>query len=289
MLSKEMRDALTITEVTNEGSAVLAKAGVGEAQREASTLLSVALGRARAFLIAHPEYVLSNQEAERYRGMLGRRAAREPLQYITGRQEFWGLEFTVTPDVLIPRPETEILVEEAVRLLRTIETPRFADACAGSGCIAVSILHSVPASRGLATDISAPALNVAAENAQRHDVADRLELVEADLFESITGQFDLIASNPPYIPDRQIARLQPEVRDHEPRLALSGGGDGLDILKRLIESSPGLLRPGGTLLIEIGFDQAERVRGLLSASEWQTVEFLQDLQGIRRIAKAVWS
>jgi release factor glutamine methyltransferase len=193
----------------------------------------------------------------------------------------------ITPDVLIPRPETEILVEEAVRLLRLAETSRFAEAGAGSGCISVSILHSVPNASATATDISAAALAVARENARRHSVAARLEFLETDLLNGITGPFDLIVSNPPYIPNAQIAGLEPEVREHEPRLALSGGDDGLDIVRRLIDGSPRLLRPGGSLLIEIGFDQSEQVRSLFASDKWHGVEFLPDLQGIPRIAKAM--
>ena len=261
--------------------------GGGDPRREAASLLAFALGRDRTFLVAHTEYLLSDEEATLYLRILDRRASREPLQYITGRQEFWGLEFFVTPDVLIPRPETEILVEEAVRLLQQIEDPRFCDAATGSGCVAIAILHSVPSATAVATDISAAALAVAEQNARKHDAADRLEFVRTDVLDGVPGMFDLIVSNPPYIPDAQIETLEPEVRDHEPRLALSGGEDGLVVVNRVIESSAEILRPGASLLVEIGFDQSETVRELFTHEIWQSVEFLPDLQGIPRIAKAI--
>ncbi|MBK9214811.1 MAG: peptide chain release factor N(5)-glutamine methyltransferase [Chloracidobacterium sp.] len=277
---------MNICEAIAEAGKVLDAAGVAEGRREAASLLAFVLGCDKAHLFAHPEQALADDEAEAFRQAVGRRAVREPMQYITGRQEFWRLEFLVRPGVLIPRPETEILVEEAVRLLATGEHPRFCEVGTGSGCIAVSILHSVPEATAIVTEISAAALDVASENARRHGVAGRLELREADTLDGVEGTFDLVVSNPPYVPDDHIAGLQAEVRDFEPLIALSGGEEGLDTIIQVISTCPPLLIPGGHLLMEIGFDQSEPVRGLLSGEIWRDVEFLPDLQGIPRILRA---
>lgn len=267
-------------------AAELRSAAVPEPRREAAALLSFALGRDRTFLQAHPEYVLSDAELSTFTDAVRRRSSHEPLQYITGRQEFWRLEFEVTPDVLIPRPETEILVEAAIERLHGLQAARFCEVGIGSGCISVSILHSVRDARATATDISPAALIVAEANAARHGVRERLELVNASIFDTVTGQFDLVVSNPPYVPEADIASLQAEVRDHEPSVALSGGGSGLDIISQLVEQSPRVLRPGGSLLMEIGFDQGDRVMSLFERGAWQSVEIMPDLQGIPRIVNA---
>lgn len=277
---------MNICEAITDAGKVLDGAGVAEGRREAASLLAFVLGCDKAHLFAHPEQALADDKAEAFRQAVGRRAVREPLQYITGRQEFWRLEFLVGPGVLIPRPETEILVEEAVRLLASDEHPRFCEVGTGSGCIAVSVLHSVPEATAIATDISATALDAASENAHRHSVSRRLELRKTDTLDGVEGTFDLVVSNPPYVPDDQITGLQAEVRDFEPRLALSGGEDGLSTIIKVIDTCPRLLMPGGYLLMEIGFDQSERVCGLLSGQIWRDIEFLPDLQGIPRILRA---
>jgi release factor glutamine methyltransferase len=277
---------MTIGEAIVHATARLAEAGVAEPRREASSLLAFSLGRASSFLIAHPEYVLSDREARAFEVFLVRREAREPFQYITGHQEFWGLEFEVGPGVLIPRPETEILVETAIRILKRRDTAIFAEAGVGSGCISVSILHAIPESRAFATDVSQAALSIAVRNAARHGVASRVELRQADLFEGVDGTFDLVVSNPPYIPDADITELQPEVRDFEPITALAGGPDGLDIVRRIVADSRHLLGPGGVLMLEIGQGQATAVKGLFDPDVWQTSELLADLQGIDRVVVA---
>lgn len=277
---------MNICEAIALAGKVLDDAGVAEGRREAATLLAFALGCDRAYLFAHPEQTVIGDQAKAFREAIGRRASHEPLQYITGRQEFWRSEFLVTPAVLIPRPETEILVEEAVRLLATAEHPRFCEVGTGSGCIAVSILHSVPQATAIATDISAAALDFASENARRHGVSERVEFHEADTLDGVEGMFDLVVSNPPYVPDDAIAGLQAEVRDFEPLVALSGGEDGLDMIIKVINVCPRLLTSGGGVLMEIGFDQSERVGRLLPSKIWKDIEFLPDLQGIPRILRA---
>lgn len=276
----------TISDHLKNGFETLSRAGIGDPQREASSLLELALGRNKVFLIAHPEYEPTTGEEERYNTMLERRAAREPFQYIAGKQEFYGLDFIVTPDVLIPRPETEMLVERAIGVLKSA-SPRFFEIGVGSGCISVSILKNVPASTAVAGDISDSALRVAAENARRHDVADRLDLVSSDVFSGIpSGEFDLLVTNPPYIPQSDLAALQTEVLDHEPHSALTDGGDGLSIISQIISRAPKFLKPNGILLMEIGIEQAEAVRAMFDDGKWQEVSIEIDFQGIPRMVFA---
>lgn len=277
---------MNIAEALAQASSTLASAGVSESRREASSLLSFVIVRPAAFLIAHPEYELTEDERARYTDAIGRRSRREPFQYITGKQEFYGLEFDVGPGVLIPRPETEILVEAAIERLSPLDSPRLLEIGVGTGCISIAVLHSVKHASAVAVDISPIALRTAGRNANKHEVGDRLTLQMGDVFEGLNGSFDLIASNPPYVPATDIAGLQPEVRDFEPHLALSGGLDGLDVVRRIVAGASQLLNSGGSLLIEIGFGEADGVRQIVDPSIWDDVRFLPDLQGIPRIFAA---
>ncbi len=277
---------MNISTALSKAAEILKEAGIAEPRKEAASLMAFILDKDAAFVVAHSEDELAANQKMLFDSCVRRRAKREPFQYITRRQEFYGLEFEVTPDVLIPRPETEILVEEAIKLLSNIENPRFCEVGVGSGCISVSILANVPHATAIGVDISPAALKVAQSNAEHHNVAERLTLLESDVFSNVTGKFDLIASNPPYIPARDIDSLQTEVRDHEPHSALDGGADGLTIIKNLIFRSPVFLTRQGTLLIEIGFDQAAKVRELFDREVWSEPKFLPDLQGISRIVKA---
>ncbi len=278
---------MNISSTISTAAETLKLAGVADPRREASSLLAFALDKPSAFLIAHPEYELTDDEAARFDGFIARRAYREPFQYITGRQEFYGLDFQVSPDVLIPRPETETLVEEAIRELNKLSEIVFCEIGVGSGCISVSILHNVQNATAIGVDISEKAIAVAERNAARHGVADRLTLIKGDLFAGVDHRFDLIVSNPPYIPFADLTDMQKEVRDFEPHNALFAGNDGLDIVRRLIEEAPEHLSPCGLLLIEIGFGQAEKLRGRFDLSIWNEPEFLTDLQGILRTVKAL--
>ena len=224
-----------------------------------------------------------------YERLVARREGREPLAYITGHQEFWGLEFEVSPAVLIPRPETELIVEAALGRFSDRHAPlAVADVCTGSGCLAVALAHECPGAHVVAGDVSADALRTARRNAERHGVADRIELVQADVFDgSGTGAFDLIVANPPYVPEGDRATLPPEVRDHEPPIALFAGEDGLAIIKRLVEQSTARLKAGGLLIFEFGLGQAGAVRALISQRPGLTMlDVRQDLQGIPRTAVA---
>lgn len=267
----------------------LRAAAVAEPRMEAGSLLAHALGRDRTYIITHGEDALDEEAAVRYRRLVERRAAGEPFQYITGRQEFYGLEFEVTPDVLIPRPETELLVETALELLKDARAPFVCDVGTGSGCVAVSILKQRADARGVGCDISVPALHVATRNAKRHGVFDRLWFCESDCFsfwgdgEDVTRpRFHMVVSNPPYVAEQDVEGLQREVRDHEPRVALTPGGDGLSVVRRLVADSPRFLRPGGNLLIEIGFNQHEEVARLIDPRVWTLLDIHEDLQGIPR-------
>lgn len=277
----------SIAQALVEATQMLRQGGVPEARRDAATLLAHLMGRDQTYLIAHAERELAGASVARYRALIERRAAGEPLQYITGRQEFFNLDFKVTPDVLIPRPETELLVETALELLKESERePFICDVGTGSGCIIISLLHERPDARGIALDISQEALFIAAQNAARHGVAGRLSLIASDGLTALEqqggAQFSLIASNPPYVAEKSYDGLQREVREHEPRVALTPGGDGLGVIRRLLADAPHYLVPGGHLLLEIGFDQHEAVHHMIDREVWTLLEIHKDLQGIPR-------
>ncbi|HEX8285641.1 MAG TPA: peptide chain release factor N(5)-glutamine methyltransferase [Pyrinomonadaceae bacterium] len=287
-MSGDMFEELTIAGALREAATALRVAGLAEPRREAGSLLSHATGRDSAFLITHADEALTPSEREAFRAAVARRAAGEPFQYIAGRQEFYGLEFEVTPDVLIPRPETELLVETALGLLKGTEAPLVCDVGTGSGCVAVTLLHERRDARGFALDISPGALEVAGRNAGRHGVGERLRLLVSDCFDALPTdgedgvRFDLVASNPPYVAESDIEGLQREVRDHEPRVALTPGGDGLSVVRRLLAESPRFLKPDGLLLMEIGFGQHEPVAALIDPKVWTLLDVREDLQGIPR-------
>lgn len=277
----------SIAEKLRAANEILQLSGITESRREASSLLALALEKDTTFLIAHPEYELSGAEATRFQDFLQRRARREPFQHIAGRQEFYGLDFEVIRDVLIPRPETELIVEEGIEILRGREISRFCEVGIGSGCIAVSILHRIETARAIGLDISPKALEVTIRNAAAHSVLNRLELKISDIFEALKSEkFDLIVSNPPYIPIADIENLQPEVRDFEPLAALTDGADGLSIIKKIIAEAPKFLNENGFLLMEIGFGQADKAREMFEPKIWQNINILPDLQGIPRMLKA---
>jgi len=276
-----------IAETLKNATEILQSSGIAEPRREANSLLAFALRKDKTFLIAHPEYELTADEKTDFQSFLERRAKREPFQYITGKQEFYGLDFIVTPDVLIPRPETEMIVENALEILKLRKGARFCEIGAGSGCISVSILHNVRTASAIGLDVSEKALEIAKKNAEKHRVSERLDLKISDVFSGLTDEkFDLIVSNPPYIPRRDIENLQAEVRDFEPLNALTDGGAGLSIIEKIITGAPKFLKPRGFLLMEIGFGQAEDVKQMFDAKIRQAVEILPDLQRIGRMVKA---
>jgi release factor glutamine methyltransferase len=266
-----------------EGTQRLQDAAVAEPRREAGSLLAHVIGRDRSFVIARGDDALTVEGRVAFRTLIERRAAGEPLQYITGHQEFFKLDFEVTPDVLIPRPETELIIEASLELLQDDPEPYLADIGTGSGCIAISMLHELPAARAIATDMSPTALRVAQRNAERHGVADRLELLESDCFSAldVRGSFSLIASNPPYVSDDELKSVQREV-SYEPRAALAAGSDGLSVIRRLLREARPFLRLGGHFVFEVGFGQSEAVEHLIDRRVWKLIEIRTDLQRIPR-------
>lgn len=274
----------SIAKLIKEAATELEIGQIAQPRMEAVSLLMHIMQVGRTFVIAHPERELSSEEAARFREFIERRARREPLQYITGAQEFFNLTFEVTPDVLIPRPETELIVEAALDLLKAHPDAVIADVGTGSGCIAISVLHQMPRARAIGIDISAKALAVARRNAERHGLIDRFTLIEADGLTSFwkRPQFSAVVSNPPYVPADEIKSLQPEVRDHEPLSALISGTDGLAHIRTLLRDAPDLLRPNGYLIFEIGFGQRDAVESLIDLKLWKLIEIRNDLQNIPR-------
>lgn len=277
----------SIAEAILEATRVLGQASVAEARREAGALLASVLNSDRTFLITHGMDLLIRTQLERFQQHVARRAAGEPLQYITGSQEFFGLEFEVNRQVLIPRPETELLVESALQEIGDAEAaPLICDIGTGSGCIAIALLHERPRARAVAVDVSLAAVLLASRNAARHTVSGRVSFVVADCFSTFrkgNPSFDLIVSNPPYIADGDLAGLQREVRDYEPRVALTSGSDGLSMIRNLLEAAPAFLVDGGQLIFEIGYGQRTDIEELIDARVWQVTSIRDDLQGIPRI------
>lgn len=279
---------MKISDALKDATEILQKSGIEESRREAGSLLAFALQKDKTFLIAHDDYFLNEKEQSFFKEIIERRVSREPFQYIVGKQEFFGLDFIVTPDVLIPRPETEIIVENAIEILRNKENPTFCEVGIGSGCISVSILHEIKSATAVGLDISEKALQIAGKNAEKHKVIERLKLQLSDVFSVLEAEkFDLIVSNPPYIPSEDIFGLQPEVRDYEPLNALTDGENGLSIIERIVIEAPNFLKSKGSLLVEIGFKQSTEVESLFDREIWSLVEFLYDLQAIPRTVKAV--
>jgi release factor glutamine methyltransferase len=274
----------SIHDLLAEGTRALTAAGISEPRVDGALLLAHVIERDRTFIIAHPEHPIAADQLEEFREFIARRAAGEPLQYITGHQEFFGLDFQVTPDVLIPRPETEIIVEAALEFGKADPRLLIADIGTGSGCLIVSLLHKLPHARGIGTDISFGALRVARENARNHRVLDRLELIQADSFSALASQsgFSLIVSNPPYVRMTELDNLPREVRDHEPLNALVSGSDGLSQIRVYLREAAGVLRPCGHFVFEIGFGQREAVEELIDAAVWDLLEIRNDLQNIPR-------
>lgn len=278
---------MNIEAAINAGARVLEDAGVENARNEAASLLAFSLRKDRTFLIAHPEYELSADKAILYKSVVRRRAKREPFQHITRTQEFYGLDFLVTPDVLVPRPETEILVETAIEELCDLPAPRICEIGVGSGCIVVSILKNIAAATAIAVDVSKSAIEIARQNAEAHGTSDRVRFRDSNVYENVTDEFfDAIVSNPPYIAAIEIDGLQPEVRCFDPRVALTDEADGLSIIRMIVDGAPHRLKPGALLLIEVGHGQSESVKKMFDSSRWAGVSFKPDLQGIPRVVVA---
>ena len=263
----------------------LSEKGVENARREAEWLLCEATGLDRMGLYLNFDKPLHDDELTRYRAMVARRGKREPLQHILGTQEFCGLEFLVSKDTLIPRHDTEVLVDTAC--CQAPQAATVLDIGTGSGCIAISLAHRLPQATVTAVDLSPAALTIARQNATRHGTS--VEFLSGSYFQPVAGRrFDLIASNPPYITTADLAELQPEVRDFEPQLALDGGIDGLDAYRHLVAEAPQHLTRGGWLLFEVGAGQADAVAALLAQTGFDGILIIPDHAGIQRVAGGVW-
>ncbi len=269
----------------------LTSARVGSPRMNAELLLMFTLGCDRAYLFAHPERDITGEEQARYEEALAQRARGVPAQYITGHQEFWGMNFLVSPAVLIPRPETEHVIETVLTLSKACLASsaggpiRIVDVGTGSGCIAIALAKELPDAEIQATDISPEALDVARVNAARHQLEKRIRFHQTDLLHSLDlDAFDFIVSNPPYVGESEEDQVQLEVRKFEPRNAVFAGPSGLEVIERLIPQAHAALKPGGRLVIEISGTIAEGVKGLLGG--WKQVQITNDLQGIARVASA---
>jgi release factor glutamine methyltransferase len=270
-----------------EARLTLTAAGIpaDEAALDAELLARHVLECDRATLLTRARDPLPSAFNRLFQTLVMRRVEREPLAHIVGHREFWGLEFEVTPAVLIPRPETELIVEEALAALPSREAVRrFVDVGTGSGCLAVALAVEFPGARVTATDVSAEALAVAYRNAERHNVLPRVSFIQTDLVEGIIDEADLIVSNPPYVPDGEARTLQPEVARYEPPAALFGGADGLDVIRKLLAHVHTRLASDGLLIVEFGFGQEAAVREAAERAGWVIVRVRSDLQRIPRVA-----
>lgn len=275
---------MTYRECYEKGSRILNEAGIEESTLDARLLLEAVCGTNRNDLLVHGEQPVEPEAEEKYFGWIGKRAGRIPLQQLTGEQDFMGLTFNVNEHVLIPRQDTEILVEEVLKELH--DGMRILDMCTGSGCILLSLLHYSNDCEGLGVDLSAEALEVAGRNVLKvltPEKAEHVHFLQSDLFEKVEGKFEIIVSNPPYIASAEVDRLMPEVRDHEPRMALDGTEDGLEFYRRIIAEAGQYLVSSGMLFFEIGYDQGQAASELMREHGYREVQVVQDYAGLDRV------
>lgn len=287
-------DAWTIRRLLEWTTAFFERKEVDSPRLSAELLLGHVLAAPRIKLYTEYERVLDEAVLARFRDLVRRASEHEPIAYLTGRAHFFSLEFEVTPDVLIPRPDTETIVEhvlQQVRFTPGLEVPRVLDLCTGSGCIAAAIAHHLKAAAVLAIDLSEAAIAVARRNVERLGLAERVLLAVGDLYGPLEAQitaapFDLIVSNPPYIPSAAVGKLDRNVRDYEPRQALDGGRDGLEVVRRVVAGAPARLQPGGRLYVEIQFDQGEAAKQIAADAGLVEVRILRDHAGNDRVLHA---
>lgn len=275
---------MTYRECYEQGCRTLQAAGIEEAALDARLLLEAVCGTDRNDLLVHGEQPVAPEAEEKYLNWIRQRAEHIPLQQLTGEQGFMGLTFSVNEHVLIPRQDTEILVEEVLKELH--DGMRVLDMCTGSGCILLSLLHYSNDCEGLGVDLSAEALEVAGRNVLKVLPPEKVEhahFLQSDLFEKVEGKFEIIVSNPPYIASAEVDRLMPEVRDHEPRMALDGTEDGLEFYRRIIAEAGQYLVSSGMLFFEIGYDQGQAVSELMREHGYREVQVVQDYAGLNRV------
>ncbi|OHB76527.1 MAG: protein-(glutamine-N5) methyltransferase, release factor-specific [Planctomycetes bacterium RBG_16_55_9] len=283
----------TIQKLLNWVNGYFTEKGVDAPRLSAELLLSHVLGLKRIELYTQFDKPVAKPQLDELRGRVKRAGEHEPVAYLIGKTEFYSLELSITSDCMIPRPETELLVQRAIEFLRTRDGTQFVcDLCTGSGCVAVAVAKNFPDARVIATDISAAALNVAARNMEKHQLAERVTLLQGDLFEPLVRpldveRFDLIVCNPPYVSAAEYDTLDKNVKDYEPRIALFAGEDGLDIYRRIIEKADQFLKPGAALMFEIGYAQGPAVRGLLEqAGAFAEIKIEKDFHDNDRIVTA---
>ena len=275
---------MTYRECYEQGCRTLQAAGIEEAILDARLLLEAVCGTDRNDLLVHGDQPVNPEAEEKYLNWIRQRAEHIPLQQLTGEQDFMGLTFAVNEHVLIPRQDTEILVEEVLKELH--DRMRILDMCTGSGCILLSLLHYSNDCEGLGVDLSAEALEVAGRNVLKvltPEKAEHAHFLQSDLFEKVEGKFEIIVSNPPYIASAEVEKLMPEVRDHEPRMALDGTEDGLLFYRRIIKEAGKHLVNSGMLFFEIGYDQGQAVSELMRTSGYREVQVVQDYAGLDRV------
>ncbi len=294
MMDSPHNISTTLKSALHEAAGTLSASGIEQPRLEAELLLAHVLDASKEDLILHPARELTDSQGEQFQQFVQRRCRKEPLAYIVGQREFWSLEFAVNPKVLIPRPETEGIIEQLLKMAGTgarDHAIHLLDAGTGSGNLAVVAAVEFPMARVTAVDCSADALEVARENARKHRVADRIEFLQRDMMLPWNlpdiGGFDFILSNPPYISSQEMARLMPDVRDYEPSAALDGGPDGLACYRRIIPEACDHLKPGDGLILEVGDDQAGFVRKMFQAhAGYDEIKIVQDLSGRSRVVSA---
>lgn len=277
---------MTYQQLYANGKRILGEAGVPESDLDARLLLEFACEITRSDLLAHGDREASKEQEDLYQELLAKRSRRIPLQHLTGTQDFMGLSFVVNENVLIPRQDTEILVEEVMKDLHA--GCSILDLCTGSGCILISLLNYSNECHGVGVDLSGKALEVARENAGRLIPDKDCTFLEGDLFENVEGKFDVLTSNPPYIPSKVVDGLMPEVREHEPRMALDGQEDGLHFYRRILKECPPYLNGGANVFFEIGHDQGEAVSILMREAGFMEIKIIQDYAGLDRVVTGVW-
>ena len=279
--------SVSLQSLVKEASDILRQADVKDAKRDASLLLAHVLNEDVGYLYREADRLLTEEERGTFRQLINRRAAREPLSHLTGHREFWSLDFLVSGEVLDPRPDSETLIEAVLVAKKQGIIPHsILDLGAGSGCLLLAILSELPAATGVGVDINEAALEVARENARRLEMENRAGFHLGGWDVEFGKKFDLVISNPPYIPTKDIEKLQSEVRDFEPRLALDGGRDGLDCYRAILANIRNMLCPGGQLVFEVGIDQASDVGRMMDGAGFSTPEFHKDIAGIDRCVSA---
>ncbi|MDR1684688.1 MAG: peptide chain release factor N(5)-glutamine methyltransferase [Elusimicrobiota bacterium] len=276
---------ITIRQLVEEGTKQLKAANIDEAQTHGELIAAFVLNKSRTYITAFGGNIVFEKDERLFRQILEEKLKGRPLAHIIGTTEFYGRIFNVSPTVLIPRPETEELIEQAVKHLTIKQPQNILDLCTGSGCVAITLAFLFHSAAVVSADISKEALAVALKNAQNLNVAKRINFVQSDLFEKIENRFDFIVSNPPYIPSEVIATLSPEVR-REPKLALDGGATGLEVIERIVKDAPKYLNPRGTLALEIGYDQAAKAVKLFKPRNWHKPVIGKDISGVERFVFA---